>query len=181
PLLPAARQRACELFLTPLEPEPLHHRARRANRIGHIVEPRDELQVLAHRKVLIQAEALRHVADLALDLVALGQDVVAQTSAAPLVWREQPAQHADSRCFSGAVRPEEAVDRAAPHLHREVMHDLAPAEGLAQALDFDRDVGRGHCFTSLSATLTGWPTRKPSCFSARASTMNTSLLRSSRL
>ena len=41
-----------------------------------------------------------------------------------------------------AVGAEEAVDGAALHLHRQVMHDLAAAERLRQALDVDRDVGR---------------------------------------
>ena len=182
PLLPAARERAGKLLLATVKAEPLHHRLRGALRIGEAVDARDELQVLAHREVLIEAEALRHVADMHADLVRLGADVVAETRAAPAVGREQPAQHADGRGLARAVRPEEAVDRAALHPHREIAHHDAVAERFGEAFDLDGDVGRGHFFASpLSATCTGCPTRRPSGFSGRASIMNTSLLRSSRL
>ncbi len=118
------------------------HVACRAARIAQAVEPRDEFEVLAHREILIQAEALRHVADLALDLVGVAADVVAEAGALAAVRRQQAAQHADGGGLAGAVGPEEAVDRAALHLHRQVMHDLAAAERFRQALDVDGDVGR---------------------------------------
>ena len=69
PLLPAARQFAGELLLAAGQPEPLDRLARGAARIGHAIDARDEFQILADREVLVEAEALRHVADLALDLV----------------------------------------------------------------------------------------------------------------
>ena len=109
---------------------PLDHVARGAARIAQAVEPRDEFQVLAHRQVLIQAEALRHVADLALDLVGVAADVVAEAGALAAIGRQQAAEHADGGGLAGAVGAEEAVDRAALHLHRQVMHDLAAAERL---------------------------------------------------
>src|SRR4051812_16029517 len=116
-----------------------------------------------------------------LDLVGLRDDVVAEARAAALVGREQPAQHADGGGLARTVWSEEAIDRSALHLHREVMHDLAPAERFAKAFNLNDGVGRAHLRGSFSATLTGWPTRKPSGVSVRASIMNTSLLRSSRL
>ena len=184
PLLPAARQLARELLLAPGEPEPLDHRARRRARIGEPIEPRDEFEVLAHREVLIEAEALRHVADVALDLVGLGADVVAEAGAVALVGREQPAQHADGRGLAGAVGAEEAVDRAALDLHRQVAHDLAAAEGFGQPVDIDGDVGRGRCVrhcSGPSVTLTGWPTRSRSGRSGTRLDQEHELVRSSRL
>ena len=167
------------------ESDPLDHRARRRGRLRQPVKARDEFQVLAHREVLVEAEALGHVADMALDLVGLGADVVAETGALALVGREQPAQHADGGGLAGTVGTEESVDLAALDLHREVAHDLAAAEGFGQAMDVDGDLGRrrgcaGHC-SGPRETLTGWPTRRCSGRSGRASIRNTSFERSSML
>ena len=98
---------------------------------------------LAHRKVLVEAEALRHVSDVALDLVGPGCGCRSRGRCRARVGREQAAQHADGGGLAGAVGSEKAVDRAALHLHREVAHDLTGAEGLAQSVHVDRDVGRG--------------------------------------
>ena len=107
------------------------------------VDAGDEFQILAHRKVFIEAEALRHVADLQLDLVGLGADVVAEAGAGAFVGRQQPAQHADGRGLAGAVGPEEAVNGAALDLHGEVAHHHATVECLGQAVHVDDDVGVG--------------------------------------
>ena len=39
-------------------------------RVGKAIDAGDELEVLQDRQVLVKAEALRHVADVALDLLA---------------------------------------------------------------------------------------------------------------
>src|SRR6185437_599712 len=104
--------------------EALDHLARGAPGIVDAIEPRHELQILAHREVLIQREALRHVADLALDLVGIAPDVIAEAGTLAAIRRQQSAEHADGRGLAAAVGPEEAVDRAALHLHRQLMHDL---------------------------------------------------------
>ena len=125
---------------------------------------------------------LGHVADVALDLVGLAADVVAETGAAPLVGCKEPAQHADGRGLARAVGTQKAVDLPAPHLHREIAHDLAAVEGFGQAFDLDRNLRRARHCRSPRMTLTGWPTRSRSGRSAvRASMRNTSLERSSRL
>src|SRR5262252_1374478 len=113
PLLPATGELAGELRLATLESEPLDHCARRRRRVGNTVEACDEFQVLAHRKILVEAEALRHVAHVTLDLVRLGADVVAEAGAVAFVRGEQPAQHSDSRGLARAVWAEEAIDFAA--------------------------------------------------------------------
>src|SRR2546429_6290866 len=59
----------------------LDHVARGAPRVAQAVKPGDEFEVLAHREILIEAEALRHVADPAFDLVGVAADVVAETGA----------------------------------------------------------------------------------------------------
>ena len=83
------------------------------------------------------------------------------------------------------IGTEESIDLTALDLHREVAHDLAAAEGFGQAMDVDGDLGcrrgcAGHC-SGPRETLTGWPTRRCSGRSGRASIRNTSLERSSML
>ena len=182
-MFPAARQFAGELILAAGQAKPLDGGARRCSRLRDAVDAADELEILAHRQVLIQAEALRHVSDLQLDLVGLGADVVAKAGAGAFIRRQQPAQHADGGRLAGAVRAEEAVDRAALDLHREVTHHRAAIEFFRQALHVDDDVGasvisQGPCG---KVTVTGWPTRNFSGCSGRASIRKTSLARSSWL
>src|SRR5262249_51113002 len=155
PLLPAAGELAGELRLATLEPEPLNHRARRRRRIGDPVEARDEFQVLAHREIFVEAEALRHVADVALDLVRLPADVIAEAGAVAFVGGEQAAQHSDCGALARAIWTREAVARATPDTHREVAPGLATVEGLREPFDVDGDVRRGRHWRSPSATLTG--------------------------
>src|SRR5206468_1702801 len=137
PLLPAARQFAGELPLASAEAKPLYHVARHLMRIRHSVETRDEFEILPHREILVEAETLRHVTDAALDLVGIAADVEAETGALAAIGGQQPAQHPDRCRLARAVRTEEAIDRSPLHLHRQIMHDLATVEGLAQSLDVD--------------------------------------------
>jgi hypothetical protein len=59
--------------------------------VRHGVDARDEIEVLPDAEVLVVAEALRHVADVALDLVLLVPDVIAEAGARAGVGREQAA------------------------------------------------------------------------------------------
>ena len=120
-LLPAARERAGELVRAVGEAEPLQ-------RLGHPlappvqgVEAGDEVEVLPDGEILVEAEALGHVADLALDRPRLVDDVVAEAGAAAAVGRQQAAQHADGRGLAAAVGAEEAADLAALDLDAEVV------------------------------------------------------------
>jgi hypothetical protein len=178
PLLPATGKLSGELRLAPRQAEAFYHVACSPLRVGHTIEPGDEFQVLAHRKILIQGKTLRHVADPALDLVGVSANVVAQTPALAAVGRQQSAEHADGGGLAAAVGAEEAVDGAALHLHRQIMHHLAPTKRFCQAPDIDRDVGYGsvrlgHCLSAtgvlaLRKTLIGWPTRNASGRAGRA-------------
>src|SRR5581483_2033388 len=82
PLLPAARQLARQLLLAALKTEPLDGAARLPDRVGEAVDAGDELEVLEDRQVLVEAETLRHVADVALELLVVLADVVTQRRAA---------------------------------------------------------------------------------------------------
>src|SRR5712671_6979928 len=85
PLLPAARERSRDLLSASFKTKSRTHVASGPRRIADAVDARNELEVLAHREILIEAEALRHVADLLLDLFRLGPDVVTEARAASLV------------------------------------------------------------------------------------------------
>ncbi len=142
-LLPAAGQLAGDLFLAAFETKPRDHRLGRGGRPRDAIDAGDEFEILAHREIVVEAEALRHVADAGLDLGGIGADVVTETGAAAFVRREQPAQHADGGGLAGAIGSEEAEDGAAFDLHGEVAHHLPPAERFGQAVHVDDDVGRG--------------------------------------
>src|SRR5262245_5011219 len=175
PLLPAARQRAGKLIL-PLDEAESFQRAidLLADRLQPI-EPRHEFEILPDRQVLIEGEALRHVANLELDTVALGDDVEPKAGALPRVRFQQSAQHADGRGLAAAIRPEEAYDLPFLHLEIDVVDHHSAAEALGQPLHLD--------YAHSSLTSTGWPgwSVAPERGSGRASTAWTSVSRLSTL
>ncbi len=131
PLLPAARQLARQLVAPVVEAHALHDLPHRRVAVRHLVDAGDEVEVLEHRQVLVEAEALRHVADLAADFVRLVDDVVAEALARAAVRLEQAAQHADRRRLAAAVRAEKAADLAFGDLQVEALDHLEVAETLA--------------------------------------------------
>src|SRR5437016_2517363 len=93
PLFPAAGKLAGELFLPLRQAELLETVADSLPAIGHGIHAGHEIEVLSDAQVFPEAEPLGHVADLALDRLALADDVVTQNSAAPLVGAQQPTEH----------------------------------------------------------------------------------------
>ena len=159
PLFPPARKLARQLLLPPREPKPRDGLAGGLAGIADPIDAGDEFEILADGEVLIEREALGHIAHAPLDEMALGQDVIAQTGPASAVGRQQAAEHADGGGLARAVGTEKAVNLPAPHLKGQVMHHHARAERLGQARHIDDDVG-GAIPHGASSTLTGWPTRK---------------------
>src|SRR6202035_1292395 len=98
-------------------------------------------QVLADGEILPEREALRHVADVALDLSGLAHDVVAQARAFAAVRGEQSAEHANRRRLAAAVGAEKAENLAAAHAERKVLDHVVLAEMLVDAVHVDDDVG----------------------------------------
>ena len=160
-LLPAAGQLAGELVARDRRGRAARAPPRRACAPSSIaVHARDEAQVLADRQVLPEREALRHVADVALDRLGLAPDVEAEARALAAVGRQQPAEHPDRRGLAAAVGPEEAEDLAAAHRQREILDDVMAAEALVEAAHVDDDVvghGRSRAHDAGSVTSTGWP------------------------
>ncbi len=73
------------------------------------IDARDELQILADGEIAIQREPLRHIADIALDLVLLRADVVAKTGALARsrasAGRRACGSSSSCRCRSGRETP----------------------------------------------------------------------------
>ncbi len=180
PLLPAAGQRAGQLVLARRQLQPFQ----RAGRPGLLqpVEPvdaADELEVLANGEILVETEALGHVAGLALDRLAVVHEVVAEAGAAPAVGRQQAADHAQGRGLARAVRPEEAADAALFDGEAEAIDDGARAVALHQIMDVDRQCHGAALHEWLDGDRQArLPARRcPARFAGRASTRNTSLVR----
>ena len=113
-------------------PPPRDRRGSRESRAG------DELEVLADREILVEAELLRHVAGLALDPLAVTHEIVAEAGAAAAVGRQQAADHAQGRGLAGAVGTEEAADAALLDGEAETVDDGARAVTLDEIVDVDR-------------------------------------------
>ena len=168
--------------------------------VGHRVDARGEVEVLADREVVPEREPLRHVADVALDRRGLAAQVVSQARAGARVRRQEAAHHADGRRLAAAVGPQEAEDLAARDREGQVDDHVLAAEALVEVVDVDGRLGRAaRCVPQLA------PSRRAPCAPrrraapgapspagpdaaaphapapGRASTMNTSLLRVSLL
>src|SRR6185312_3190081 len=207
-LLPAARQLAGELVGARRKTEARERLVDGRAPVAHLEHARDEVEVLADRQVLPVREALRHVADVALDRLGFGEDVVAKAGAAAGIGRQQAAHQADRRRLAAAVGPEEAENLAALDLERHALDDLVVAEALVQIAYVDGRLGSfppkraarasplsgasglgAHRRWPLGAhgacsdTTTGCPGCSPAaaCGEGRASTMNTSFERVSLL
>jgi hypothetical protein len=135
-------------------------------------------EVLGDRQVFVKGEALRHVADLQLDVVGVAQDVEAKAGAGAFVGSEQAADHADRRRLSRAVRTEEADDLALANVEVDMIDRGAAVVVFGQAANCD-DVVAVHEPSPPSRTSTGWPTFSAAAapLSGRASTRKTSLSR----
>src|SRR6185295_5922573 len=87
PLFPTAGEFTRDLCFPSGKTEPLDCRTCGSDGMVDAVHTCDEFQVFLHRKVLIEAEALRHVTDVSFDLFGLGADVIAEARSGSLVRR----------------------------------------------------------------------------------------------
>ena len=146
-LLPATRQRARELLPAVGEPRAREHRVdpRAPGSQGHAVDARIEGEVLEDGEVLVEAEALGHVADALLDALGLPHDVAARDGPAAAGGIEDAAEHPDEGGLAGAVRAEDAEDLPAADVERDVAHgdELAEAARQVRRVDDGRLRGGG--------------------------------------
>ncbi len=78
------------------------------------------------------------------DLGALLAKIEAEATAFAAVGLEQAAEHPQKSRLAAAIRAEETVNLAVPHLHRDVIHDRAVAEFFRDAAHVNDEVAI-HC------------------------------------
>src|SRR5690606_34568620 len=117
-LLPSDRERPDRLVRVPLEPEPVQKRRPSLSDFAPLqaVDAAEQADVLVHGEILIEREPLAHVADVALDRLALGVDVEARDPGDSGGGREKSGEHPDRRRLARAVRAEKAENLPDAHL-----------------------------------------------------------------
>ena len=93
---------------------------------------RVEIQFVEHREVLVQSEALRHVAGLGLRFAALGLRDASEHLHAPRRWRHQTREQPDECRLARAVRTHEAEDLARRQCRRDAIEGARRAEALRE-------------------------------------------------
>src|ERR1035438_1229761 len=143
---------------------------------GDVEQVGVEGHVLVHGQVLVQPEALRHVADLVLHGARFARHVVTGHAGAALAGVHQSAEHAEGGSLARAVRPHEAEDLALGDRQVEVVHRRQLAEALGEAAGFND--GFHHCPRRISASAGMFDFSSRPGFSTSILTRYTSLTRS---
>src|SRR6476620_4383423 len=182
-LFPTSRELARELRAAALEAEPLDRARDCTPAVGHRVDPRDEVQVLANRKIFVETEALGHVSHAALDLRRLRDDIEAETRAFAAIRLEQSANHPDRRRLAAAIGAEKTADASARHAQIDVVDDATAVERLREPAHVDDRLALLGHYDCPSRTSSGCPGCNliASSGASRASIRNTSFARVSRL
>src|SRR5205085_374070 len=122
--------------------------------IAEIVDAAVQTDVLADGEILVQREALAHVADVALDALRVARDVVAGDRRPATRRRQQPGEHPDRRRLACAVGAEEAEHLAALDVERHAIHGREAAEPPREIVGVDRRVGSraAHAASAPSAS-----------------------------
>src|SRR4029078_1040118 len=111
--------------------------------IAHAVHARHEVEVFLNRQILVQAEALRHVTDLALDQGGLREQVESEAASLARIRCQQSAEHADRGGLAAAVGTEKTEDLPALDADRKVVDHHPAGEALTQAVYVDGRLSRG--------------------------------------
>ncbi len=138
-LLHAARERAGGAIAERRQAGALEERRRAGHELvlGEPVQAGREAQVLEHREIAMQAERLRHVADVLLQRRDVGRgEVVAEHGRRRRLDLEEADDRPQQRRLAGPVRPDDADDLRAADLEidareraptSEVLHEPAQA------------------------------------------------------
>lgn len=97
---------------------------------------------------------LRHIADAALDLVGLVDDVIAGDRRAPAGRLEEPDQHLDRRALAGAIWPEKAENLAGLDVEIQPIDGDDGAEVLRELLGVNHQAGIVYAARSAGRYLT---------------------------
>lgn len=152
PLFPSAGQSSGQL------PTPLDHAETFQTffdgvfAIGDAVNARDEFQIFGDGQIFIERKFLRHVADAFFDFGGLAAEIEAEATAFAAIGFEQAAEHPQKRRLAAAIRAEETVNLAVPHLHGDVVDDGALPEFFRDAAHVNDEVAV-HSAKSCSVIL----------------------------
>jgi len=103
--------------------------------------PNEEGQVLHHREVAVEAEALRHVADDAADLLRFLDRIEAGHSGVAFRGHHDGRQQADGGRLAGAIGPDKAENLAAGDAQVQPFHGGNLPEALGQVFGSDDGFG----------------------------------------
>jgi hypothetical protein len=125
----------------------------------HFVQVSIEAQVFLHRKVAIQAEALRHVTDAGLDLFFAALDRETRHRGRALAGGQDAGQEAHGGGLAGAIRADQAEDFAAPHFEVEPAHRPHFPESAAQAIGLNGNIAHliSPCAAKRASRTGLWP------------------------
>ena len=112
--------------------------ASRAEIPGNAVHSREKVDVLLYGEIIVERELLRHIADVFPHLLGFDGHVQALDQSAPRGGRQQPAKHAYSRGFSGAVGTQKPENLALADLQGDVINRDERAKGFYQSIRFYR-------------------------------------------
>ena len=102
-----------------------------------VLDAAEEPDVLIDGQRLVEREALRHVADAALDCLGIARDVDAADDGRAGGRPQQTAQHADGGRLAGAVGAEKAEDLAGFDVERQLIDGRERAEPARELVDLD--------------------------------------------
>src|SRR5689334_13244130 len=117
-----------------------------------IIDATVEPDVLADGEILVERELLTHVADAALDPLALGVDIVAGDARRSRRRREEAGEYPDRGRLAGAVGAKEAEHLAGGDVEGDVIDGGEVAKATRELARFDRNLTgrRGHAARSGS-------------------------------
>ena len=110
---------------------------------GDKVEIGVETEVLLHRQIGVEAEALGHVGQPRLGPLRIARHGDPIHERVPRGRPQDPGEHAQGGGLAGAVRPHEAEQLAAPDLEAHPGDGGEIAEFAAEAFDAEEGIGHG--------------------------------------
>jgi len=140
-LLPAQRQGTYRRIGLRAEIEAMQQLDGAAQRLHppKTVDSGKKPDIFPHREVVVEREALAHVADAAFNPLSFAHHVVTGDRTASRRGIAQSAQHPHGSGLSGTVGAEESEDFAPRHIERNAVYGGKVAEPLAQFPDgYDR-------------------------------------------
>ena len=105
--------------------------------VFHPINTCEEADVLGDGEVFVEREPLRHIANVPLDLLVFGANVVAHYPARSARRLVQSREHVHRGGFSGSVSTEETENLAFFHRKTDVIDRVERAESLDEMLHFD--------------------------------------------